>query len=75
MKKNYPPATANASWLILRGPERFEVFVSVCMIVSKRCQPLLTAKVAFAGGSWETSQAHNVCWFDSEFAFSFVERD
>ena len=27
------------------------------MIVSKRCQPLPTAKAAFTGGSGETSQA------------------
>ncbi|WZZ61611.1 hypothetical protein YC2023_061718 [Brassica napus] len=31
-------------------------FVAVCMIVSKRCQPLPTAKTAFTGGSGETSQ-------------------
>ncbi|WZY85293.1 hypothetical protein YC2023_031677 [Brassica napus] len=35
-------------------------FIAVCMIVSKRCQPLPTAKAAFAGGSGETNQAIRV---------------
>ncbi|WZY98113.1 hypothetical protein YC2023_070442 [Brassica napus] len=35
-------------------------FIAVCMIVSKRCQPLPTAKAAFAGGSGKTNQALNI---------------
>ncbi|WZY73061.1 hypothetical protein YC2023_005301 [Brassica napus] len=34
-------------------------FIAVCMIVSKHCQPLPTAKAVFAGGSGETNQAFN----------------
>ncbi|WZY77703.1 hypothetical protein YC2023_024087 [Brassica napus] len=35
----------------------FKRFKAVCMIVSKRCQPLTTAKAVFAGRSGETSKA------------------
>ena len=50
-------------------------FVAVCMIVSKRCQPLPIAKAAFAGGSGETSQAQVIgVKFYYEFFYVTVEK-
>ena len=37
-----------------------ELFIAVCMIVSKRCQLLVTAKVVFSDGNRKTSKAINI---------------
>uniref|UniRef100_A0A0D3BA04 non-specific serine/threonine protein kinase n=1 Tax=Brassica oleracea var. oleracea TaxID=109376 RepID=A0A0D3BA04_BRAOL len=55
-----------------------EIGQAVCMIVSKRCQPLPTAKAAFAGGSGETSSCGTVyrgLWFGSGVAVKVFSKE